>query len=176
MLLLPLIVLSPGVQISEFVNLKASYVITTTDDFVIDAYLNGKKISDDKRTLLWEKFGATSEKFSIQVHRGDWLVFHVVNNRMRWGGSAYFGVAGCFAENEFGFKSGCNSSWSYCSEPKDSERFISKRSCGTSKVAHRPEHVWDGGESMMKSCAGNQWNGEAIWGDSNSVWIKYTAD
>jgi len=37
-----------------------------------------------------------SERTNIQVRHGDWLVFHVANNRLRWGGSYYFAAAGLF--------------------------------------------------------------------------------
>src|SRR3954469_20834310 len=66
--------------------LIADRLFTVADDFIVDVYHNGVKVPDSKRTLLVERFGATAERIDIEVRRGDWLVFNVVNNRMRWGG------------------------------------------------------------------------------------------
>src|SRR5712671_6843774 len=86
-------------------EVRCNYLITVADDFVVDVYHNGKPVPETKRELLVERFGATAEKVKVSVRSGDWLVFHVVQNRLRWGGSKYFAVAGCFAANEFGFVS-----------------------------------------------------------------------
>jgi hypothetical protein len=64
----------------------ANYIITESDDFIVDIYHNGEVVPDSRRHMLSETFGATGERIDIQVHRGDWLVFHVVNDRFRWGG------------------------------------------------------------------------------------------
>ena len=64
----------------------ARHLVTVTDDFVVEAYKNGKRIEDAKRVLLNEIFGATVERMDVEVRPGDWLVFHVVNNHLRWGG------------------------------------------------------------------------------------------
>src|SRR4051812_2982701 len=82
---------------------KANYLITVADDFVVEIYKNGQRVPDAQRTLILERFGATAERVSVAVRAGDWLVFHVVHDRLRWNGSKYFAVAGCFGENEFGF-------------------------------------------------------------------------
>src|SRR5947207_11914800 len=79
-------------------DLRASYLITVADDFVADAYRNGRPIPDAKRQLLEDRFGATVERINTEVRKGDWLVFNVVNDRLRWGGAYYFAVAGCFAK------------------------------------------------------------------------------
>src|SRR6476646_5439873 len=70
--------------------LRARYLITVADDFLVDVYRNGRAVPDAKRTLLDERFGATVERLDVEVRKGDWLVFNVVNNRMRWGGASYF--------------------------------------------------------------------------------------
>src|SRR4051794_3180660 len=64
-------------------------MFTVADDFIVDVYHNGLKVPDAKRTLLVEAFGATAERVDLKVRRGDWLVFNVVNNRLRWGGASY---------------------------------------------------------------------------------------
>src|SRR5437762_10648520 len=83
-------------------DLRAKYLITVTDDFIVNVYHNGKCVPLTRRTLLAEHFGATVERIDEGVKKGDWLVFNVVNNRLRWGGACYFGVAGCFDRDEFG--------------------------------------------------------------------------
>src|SRR3954454_12939595 len=72
----------------------ARTLIAVIDDFIVDIYHNGVKVPDDRRELLVEVFGATVERITLDVRRGDWLVFNVVNNRLRWGGSSYFAVSG----------------------------------------------------------------------------------
>jgi hypothetical protein len=72
----------------------ATSLVFVADDFVVDLYHNGVKVPDERRTLLEEVFGATVERVDVEVREGDWLVFNVVNNRLRWGGVQYFGVAG----------------------------------------------------------------------------------
>ena len=72
----------------------ADRLFTVADDFIVDVYHNGVKVPDAKRTLLHEVFGATAERIDIEVREGDWVVFNVVNNRLRWGGASYFGVTG----------------------------------------------------------------------------------
>src|SRR3954466_4145755 len=72
----------------------ADYLITVADDFIVEVYHNGQRVPDSARELILERFGATGEKIKVPVKRGDWLVFHVVANRLRWDGSKYFAVAG----------------------------------------------------------------------------------
>src|SRR5438270_4723551 len=81
----------PGHQRGEVI---ADHLFTVADDFIIDIYHNGVKVPDRKRTLLEERFGATAERIEMAIRPGDWVVFNVVNNRLRWGGCAYFGVTG----------------------------------------------------------------------------------
>src|SRR4051794_10636228 len=72
----------------------ADRLFTVVDDFIVDVYHNGVKVPDARRTLLVELFGATAERLDVDVKQGDWPVFNVVNNRMRWGGCSYFAVTG----------------------------------------------------------------------------------
>ena len=157
--------------------LRANYVITVADDFVVEAYHNGKAIKDENRHMLQELFGATSEKIDQPVHKGDWLVFHVVNNRLRWGGASYFGAAGCFTNNEFGFvtKPGAGG-WSVCDNVSKVDRFIRNKMDGTTNYTNSPSYSWPRGDELMRSFAGDRWNGEGIWGKSRSVWIKIVVD
>src|ERR1043166_8249775 len=68
----------------------ADYLIAVADDFVVDVWHDGLRVPEARRTLLRERFGACTERIDVPVRAGDWLVFHVVNNRMRWGGARYF--------------------------------------------------------------------------------------
>src|SRR5262245_35721040 len=81
---------SPPLESPAATEARANYLITVTDDFVVDVYLNGKPIADAQRQLLDERFGATAEQMNVAVKKGDWLVFNVVNNRLRWNGAKYF--------------------------------------------------------------------------------------
>src|ERR1044072_1633950 len=73
----------PGEQRGKVI---ADRLFTVADDFIVDVYHNGVKVPDSKRTLLNEVFGAAVERIDLEVRPGDWIVFNVVNNRMRWGG------------------------------------------------------------------------------------------
>ncbi len=151
----------------------AKYLITTADDFIVEVYHNGKQVPTAQRELLNEIFGATVEKINIEVRSGDWLVFHVVNNQIRWGGVRYFAVAGCLDQNEFGFVSDPESSlWSACDDPRKVAQFIGKRDAGAQNRAGAIENVWAEGDAHMKSAAGEGFNGKALWGKQRSTWIK----
>jgi hypothetical protein len=86
-------------------GLRAKYLVTVTDDFIVDVYRNGQKIENPARILLEERFGATVERIEVPVYSGDWMVFHVVNNRLRWGGCSYFAAAGLLRPGHYGFTS-----------------------------------------------------------------------
>lgn len=158
-------------------NLRAKYLITTTDDFIVDIYHNGKHVPDSKRVLEHEIFGATVERINIEVHSGDWIVFNVVNNRMRWGGAQFFGAAGCFTNNEFGFVSKAeDGNWSVCDSPGDVDAFISEPTYLRHRPAKKIEAAWDQGVARMKDYAGDRWEGDAIWGNSRNTWIKVNVE
>nr|MBA3312116.1 hypothetical protein [Planctomycetaceae bacterium] len=147
------------------------------DDFVVDVYHNGVKVPDEKRHLLEERFGATAERVDVEVRRGDWLVFHVVNNRLRWGGAKYFAVAGSFGRDEFGFASDLSSgAWSACDSPREADRFIGKRDYLRHRAASAIAIPWADGTPMMHAHAGPSWNGSPIWGAAPSTWIKVAVD
>jgi hypothetical protein len=155
----------------------ATRVITVTDDFVTDVYLDGQKVPAESRHVLAEIFGALVEEDSLSVKKGDWLVFHVVNDSLRWNGSCYFGVAGLKDKNDFGFVSDFNSDcWSACDDVTQVSDFISHKDyLGDQKAEEIPaEHVWGDGTPRMKQYAGDSWNGTPLWGpySSHSVWIK----
>ena len=152
---------------------RAKYLISVADDFVVDVYLNGKVIPDASRHLLDDRFGATAERIDVTIRQGDWLVFNVVNNRLRWDGARYFGVAGCIAKDEFSFVSDpAGRNWSACDEPTDVPDFISDSIFGAHRRALPVDHEWQDGTPLMKRYAGSSWNGKALWGESRNTWIK----
>ncbi len=154
-------------------GIRAKYLITVADDFIVDVYHNGKYVPDSKRTLLLERFGATVERIDVEVRGGDWLVFNVVNDRLRWGGAYYFAAAGCFAQGEFGFVSSTETGdWSACDDPKDADRFIAKKSFLRHRPARAVSRPWHEGTPLMTAHAGAGWNGTPVWGASRNCWVK----
>jgi hypothetical protein len=154
-------------------DLRANHIVTVADDFVVDVYLNGIRVPDDKRELLAEIFGATVERISVHAHRGDWLVFHVVNNRLRWGGCYYFAAAGVLQTNEFGFISETASgNWSACDDPGKARRFVAKKWYLQRDRTQAISRIWQDGTPQMKHFAGDSWAGEPVWGLSRDTWLK----
>jgi hypothetical protein len=157
-------------------DLLAAHLITVTDDFVVEAYKNGVRIQDSKRTQLNEIFGATVERMAVDVRPGDWLVFHVVNNHLRWGGSKYFAVAGMLGTNEFGFVSDpASEAWSACDDPDRVRDFIRRRDEGTDIRASPIAKPWEEGDEHMRKSAGAGFPGKSLWGGGSSTWIKFVA-
>lgn len=157
-------------------DVRCNYLITVADDFIVDVYKNGKLVPDEKRELLLDRFGASAEKIQVTVRNGDWLVFHVVSNRLRWGGSKYFAAAGCFGQNEFGFVTDPGSAeWSVCDDPASAGAFIRNRSAGRRARALAIEIPWGEGDQFIKEYAGNDFDGKSLWGRASSTWIKFVA-
>ncbi len=158
-------------------ELRANYLITTADDFIVDVYVNGRPVPDARRQLLEERHGATVEKIDTPVRAGDWVVFNVVNNRLRWGGAYYFGVAGCLAPNQFGFTSRLDDGkWSVCDRHEDVDKFISERGYLSDRPAQQITQPWEEGDLDMRRYAGEHWNGTGVWGNSRNTWVKVLVD
>lgn len=154
-------------------RLRAMHVVTVADDFVVNVYHNGVPVPEAKRKLVLDRFGATIERTNIEVQQGDWLVFHVVNNRLRWGGAYYFSAAGVLARGECGFVSDLTSgNWSACDSPAAAEKFISQKNYLSDHHAVAIERPWHEGTMLMKQQAGDNWNGAPIWGRERSTWLK----
>jgi hypothetical protein len=132
-------------------DLLAKHLITVTDDFVAEAYKNGVRIPDAKRKLLEENYGATAERIHADIRPGDWLVFHVVNNRLRRGEVKFFAMAGCRDKNKFGFASDpASKDWSVCDDPARAHDFIGNRDEGTGNRAAAISNPWlDGTLSLL---------------------------
>ena len=154
----------------------AAHLIAVADDFIVEAYKNGVRIPDAQRTLLDEIFGATVERLNVEVLPGDWLVFHVVHNRLRWEGSKYFAVAGMLGDNDYGFVSDpASEAWSVCDDPERAWDFIRRRHEGTEMRASPITKPWGEGDDHMRRHAGAGYPGKALWGGSASTWIKFVA-
>jgi hypothetical protein len=152
----------------------AQHLFCVTDDFIVDVYHNGVKLTDDKRTLVEERFGATAERIDVEVREGDWLVFNVVNNRLRWGGCSYFAVAGR-GEAGVSFTTDRSSGrWSCCDDLGQVNRFIRERDSLTEDKARPIANPWSGGDEWMNRLA-DGWTGTPIWGKTRNTWIKFVS-
>jgi hypothetical protein len=151
----------------------ANCVYTVADDFIVDVYLNGEKVDDNRRTMMEEIYGATVEKIDLEIREGDWLVFNVVNNRLRWGGCSYFAAAGIKQGSGVAFVSEAESGrWLACDDPADVPAFLAYPD-GSARQAARPIEVkWDQGDSRMNGLV-DGWKGTAVWGRSRNTWIKF---
>jgi hypothetical protein len=153
----------------------ASAVQIVCDDFACDIYHNGKLIPAENRKLQAEVYGAQGELVTVDLKPGDWIVFNVVNNRLRWGGAYYFAAAGLDASGGLAFASDLRSgNWSACDDVKEVSRFVTERDYMKDHAARAIEKSWDNNNDRIRK--GNpDWNGQAIWGDpaSRSTWLKY---
>jgi Protein kinase domain len=171
-----------GQSAAASVPALANTIYAVVDDFIVDVYHNGQKIPDNQRQVANEVFGATSEKINTTVREGDWLVFNVVNNRLRWNGAYYFGVAGIREDNTIGFVSELESGrWSVCDNPGDAPKFIAQRDYLAANGAQAVGKPWAHGDNMLKEFIrssppdGLVTPPQAIWGTNRNTWIKFRA-
>jgi hypothetical protein len=153
----------------------ANSIEIVADDFVCDIYHNGKLVAAESRKLEAEVFGAQVERVMLDLKPGDWVVFNVVNNRLRWHGAYYFAAAGLTDAGGLGFVSELRSgNWSACDDLKEVAKFISDRDHLTDNKAQAVKIPWDQGDKRIGKTHA-EWNGQAIWGDpaSRSTWLKY---
>ncbi len=157
-------------------KVMAQRVFTAADDFIVDVWHNGRRVPDDKRQMVGDNFGASAEKIEIEVREGDWLVFNVANNRLRWGGAHYFGAAGVNdGEPAIGFTSDpADGRWSYCDDPGRVPAFIAHPGYLADQAAPAPANPWGGGDGEMKARVPD-WNGRPIWGRERTTWLKFVA-
>ena len=140
----------------------AQTLIVVADDFLVDVYHNGVKVPDDRRELIHEVHGATVERLRIQVRPGDWLVFNVVNNRMRWGGASYFAVAGQ-GDSGVAFTTELDSGhWSCCDDLGQVGQFIADRERFADHRAMPISKPWGEGDALMNHHA-DGWGGKPLW-------------
>lgn len=155
-------------------GLVARELTIVAKDFVIEIYHNGRRLQRDERTMILDRFGATAEKADIDVKAGDWLVFHVANNRLRHGGSKYFAVTGQLDDERIGIITQADSeNWSACDHPALAKDFIHFREAGTESRVVEIEREWEEGDSFMEKFTERRFRGDAIWGTAPSTWIKY---
>jgi hypothetical protein len=152
----------------------ADQLVVAADDFVVDVWHNGTKIPDAQRRMANEVYGAMSERISLTVSNGDWVVFNVVNNRLRWGGVHYFAAAGMLGTRVRFVSHSGNGCWTYCDDPALVNRFIAERDFPG--VAVRPiTKKWDRGDRQMEGLTKSTWRGEGVWGEARNTWIKFIA-
>lgn len=145
------------------------------DDFVTEIYHNGKPVPTADRKLQNEIYGAQVERVTLTLRPGDWVVFNVVNNRLRWGGAYYFAAAAVDVDGLAVFSSQTgDGNWSACDDVAQIARFVGERD---HLRDHKPQPVkkeWDQGDHHIHRLCPD-FTGEAIWGDpeSKSTWIKF---
>lgn len=152
----------------------ADSLLLAADDFVMNVYLDGKKIPSRYYSLLSENFGATFMRVRVAVHAGDWLVFNVANDRFRWGGSAGLAVAGLY-HGQTVFVSRANSPrWRSCSKISHVPAFIAQRESYNEQPAVIPRVPYDWTRDSVKSKCDFK-RGQVIWASGNAVnvWLKY---
>ena len=156
-------------------NLRAKRLTVVAKDFVVEIYKNGRRLPRSSRKLLLDRFGASVERIETDVKSGDWLVFHVVHNRLRHGGSKFFAVTGQLDGGKTGFVSRADSpQWAVCDNAAQSTNFIHFRESGTEARAMQIAKPWEEGVKFMKRYTDQtEFSGDAIWGAAPSTWIKY---
>ena len=152
----------------------ATQLFTVADDFIVDVYHNGVKVPDSRRTLLHEVFGATAERIDVEIREGDWVVFNVVNNRMRWGGCSYFAVTGRGAAGVAFTTERDSGRWSCCDDTEKVSEFVGDREYLARNPAQPIANPWGDGDRLMGQVA-DGWTGTPIWGTSRNTWIKFVA-
>jgi hypothetical protein len=167
---------TPSTSPSKPPPVVARFLYLVADDFVVEIYVNGKRVDDEDRHLLGERYGATKERVDVELHPGDWIVFNVVNDRLRWNGAKYFAAAGMIDEGQPAFWTDASSGkWSFCDATANVDEFIAKPTyLASHQVEAIEEHKWDAGDGMMRNTV-KDWRGEPIWapGRARNIWIKY---
>ena len=153
----------------------AAGIQIVADDFVADIHHNGKLVPAESRKLQAEIFGAQAERVALSLRPGDWVVFNVVNNRLRWKGAYYFAAAAVDVDGLVVFASQTTGGeWSACDDVAKAAQFINERDYLRDHKAQRVAKEWDRGDrEMHRVCP--DFTGEGIWGDpaARSTWIKF---
>jgi hypothetical protein len=149
-----------------------SEMVVVADDFVVDVWVNGKRLPRAARTMLAEVHGAMTERITVDLDPGDWIVFHVVANRLRWGGASYFGAYATAPDDSHAFSSTTRANWSYCDDLPRVAAFIAERDAGADQLVRAPENPWHDAEGLWRTHIGRDFPGEPVWGAAPSTWIK----
>jgi hypothetical protein len=154
--------------------LVASALLLVADDFVVEVYVNGRPVPSESRKLQADIYGAQIERVEVDLHDGDWIVFNVACNQLRWKGAHYFACAGLKGDaNELVFASEAHSGrWLACDDLTDLARFVAEPDYLSDRKAQTIEKSWDPEGKRMRERVPN-WSGEGIWGTSRGTWIKY---
>jgi hypothetical protein len=153
--------------------IAAHYIQMVSAEFVVDIYHNGVLVPQSKRQLQKEVYGAQIEKVSLELHEGDWLVFHVVNNGLRTGFPRCFFAAGMLDETHpTFFTEAASHRWLACDNIQKVSQFIANwadRGDGSAQAVTQP---WkDGVKYINEKVPG--WKGSPIWGTAHGTWLKY---
>lgn len=172
----PLAAEPSGAQVRSAIQdgpVVASSVVVGADDFVVDVHHNGRQVPDAARRMTAEVHGATGERIDVTLRAGDWLVFNVVNNRLRWNGVCYFAAAGLAEDGALAFVSEENEQWSVCEDPGLVPSFIAHRDFLANRRVQAIPNPWAGGTKMMVSQV-RGWSGQPIWGSptNRNIWLK----
>jgi hypothetical protein len=161
----------PGVSASK---LRAKWMYVVADDFVVNIWKNGGAVPLSHRSLLHEIYGATVEKITLDLAAGDWVVFHVVNNRLRWNGCRFFGMAAMAADNETTIVSQKSGQWSFTDKPGEVPKFVSSRDSYREQGVNviPVDRAWDQGVPRLNEVCGAEWRGQPIWGEAASTYLK----
>ncbi|MCB1232059.1 MAG: hypothetical protein KDN19_17455 [Verrucomicrobiae bacterium] len=149
-------------------------ITVVAKDFVIEVYHNGDRLPENRRKLLLDRFGATAERIDADLKPGDWIVFHLANNRLRHHGTKYFAMAAPVDDQPFGYVSDFNSpQWSSCDDPGRAKAFIENRFEGTESRAVPIGRPWEEGAKFVKEYAGEGFPCTPVWGAAPSTWLKF---
>ncbi len=150
----------------------ATSLLLVADDFVVDIWVNGKRVPTSHRSMLEDVHGAITERVNVELHEGDWVVFNVVANRMRWGGASYFGVSAEAPDGGVAFASTTQGNWSACDDTSDVAEFIAELDPGADRLAVAPTKPWHDAAGIWRKHLGAEFSGEPIWGTAPNTWIK----
>jgi len=152
---------------------RSTSILVVADDFVVDVWVNGRLVPLSSRQRLAEVFGAMTERVHVDLRDGDWVVFNVVANRMRWGGASYFGAYATDDDGQVGFVSNTTCGWYACDDPSKVASFIEDRDAGTDRKAVAPERPWRDAKDRWRGQLGKDFPGEPVWGRTANTWIKH---
>ena len=151
----------------------AHYLQLVSAEFVVDVYHNGTLVPFHLHQLQKEVFGAQIEKVLLEIHEGDWLVFHVVNNGLRDGFPRSFFAAGMIDETHAAFVTDPKTHrWYACDEIQKVPHFITDRADKGDGNVQALTHPWKDGDKWIHEKVPG-WKGAPIWGTSHSSWLKY---
>jgi hypothetical protein len=158
----------------ELMPVVATGIHIVADDFVADIHHNGKLVPAENRKLRAEIFGAQVEYVSLNLRPGDWVVFNVVNNRLRWNGAYYFAAAAVDIDGLAVLSSQARTGdWSACDDLAQAAKFVADRDHLRDQKPQPIAKPWDRGDKEIARAVPD-FDGDGIWGGptARSTWIK----